>query len=411
MRILAICYEDPQLILGGMGMHVRKLYQAMARRGDVEIDLLTNGEHDGPIEYDGYLKHSADKLVCWKPRRPDFACLGLLDIQMMRTLMKLLAAGKTWDVVHAHEWNSLQVSRAARDACKIPMVGTMHLCLTKLMQVECTGVIDYAGLSEADLFMMNQEGSLICGSDELILCSKAYVRIAREMFLTDRNIHLIYNGIDLEEWCPVIGDRLRGRMKNLLSDRPIALFVGRVATMKGIQYVLDVVEGGDIGWQIVVAGEVNANSETDKEQWYITRRLREVEQIHPERLRWLGFRHGQALKDLYAAADVVLMPSVHEPFGIVALEAMAMGVPLISTEVDGLGEIVSPPGGEEFAMIIPPRSPRAIVAALHDLQDEAKRMQLRDLGLRRAKDYSWDVAAEKTVEVYRTAMSRAGGHL
>jgi len=406
LKVLAICYEDPERILGGMGMHVRELYRAMSKRDDVAIDLLTDGEREGSVDYLGFRKHYSDKLACWKPRRPDFACLSLLDIQMLRTLLRLFAEGHRWDLVHVHEWNSLQVAKTARDALGVPMVGTMHLCLTALAQQE-NPAIDYGSLREADLYMMNQEGALVCEVDDLILCSGSYVDTVRRTFLTDRPVTMIPNGIDLDEWNPGAGDRDRGRAANVLDrDRPVALYVGRIATMKGIQHVLEVVESTDTGWQIAAAGEVNANNEEEREGWELTQRLRAAEREHPERFRWLGFRHGQRLRDLYAAADVVIMPSTHEPFGIVALEAMAMGAPLISTEVDGLGEIVAPEGGDEYAMIIPPRSPAAIIAALDELKDPAKRDELRQLGRRRARDYSWQTAADATVDVYHQATNR-----
>lgn len=410
MKVLAVCYEDPECILGGMGMHVRELYRAMAKRGDVEVDLLTDGEREGSVSYLGFRKHYSDKLVCWKPRQPDFACLGLLDIQMLRTLTRLLAEGHRWDLVHVHEWNSLQVAKVARDALGVPMVGTMHLCLTALAQQENPGM-DYSTLKEADLYMMNQEGALVTGSDALILCSDSYVDTVRRTFMTERPVSMIPNGIDLDTWNPEAGDGTRGRAQNILErDRPLALFVGRIAMMKGIQYILDVVESKDTGWQIAAVGEVNANNEAERENWELTKRLRAAERDFPERFRWLGFRHGEKLRDLYAAADVALMPSTHEPFGIVALEAMAMGVPLISTEVDGLGEIVVDGCGDEYAMIIPTRSPDGIIAALNDLKDEHIRSELRLLGLQRVRAYSWTVASDATVDVYRHTLENSHDH-
>ena len=101
------------------------------------------------------------------------------------------------------------------------------------------------------------------------------------------------------------------------------------------------------------------------------------------------------------------MPSVHEPFGLVALETMAMGVPLVCTEVDGLGEIVVDEEGREYAMIIPPRSPQAIVDAAKALRSDAPWGELRTLGLGRVGSFTWDSAAERTIGVYRQAIGRS----
>lgn len=413
MRVLAICLEDPADILGGMGMHVRELYRALAAMG-VEIDLLTQGTPEGSKQYLGFTRHFDDKHICFKPRKPDFACRLMVDIQMAKTLTRLIAergAGH-WGVIHQHEWTSVQLARMARRALNLPLVGTMHLCLSWLAMTADKATSPGAW-GQADQYMMQQEGNLVCDPDEFILCSHSYVRTVRGHFGVDRPINMVHNGINTLEWNPDNGDGARARYDHGLdfaaghpaARRPLALFVGRIAEMKGITYLLDAVESCDTGWQVVLAGEVNANDEESKERWEVTQRIRKLERAHPERLRWVGFQHGQRLRDLYAAADCVLMPSTHEPFGIVSLEAMAMGAPLIATEVDGLGEVVNDESGGEYALIIPPQAPEAIVQALGVLRDQQVRAELRDLGLRRVRDFTWEAAAKATMDVYRRAMS------
>lgn len=409
LKVLAICHEDPAQVLGGMGTHLRGLYSAMARRGDVEVDLLTSGPGEGVVYEHGYSKHRADKYVCWKPRSDGLACLLAADIQMMKTLSRLLARGERWDVVHVHEWNALQVGRAARDALmNVPLVGTMHLCITRLTVTNPHPGGGSATLGEPDLYLRQQEGHLVVtDSDELILCSEAYAEQVRETFMTDRPINVIHNGIDTTDWRPGSGDAARARWLHGLPDKPIALFVGRIAEMKGIHPLLDAVECGDDSYCFVFVGEVNATTPEEKEKWVVTKRMRALERERPDRFRWLGFRSGQELRDLYAAAAVGLMPSTHEPFGIVALEFMAMGVPLVSTEVDGLREVVVDDGGNEYAMIVPPRSSDAILEGLALVSQDVVASELRALGLRRARDFTWSEAADRTVAVYRKAIAAA----
>lgn len=401
MRVLAICQEDPQWILGGMGRHVRELYREMARLG-VDVDILTSGPGEGVQDYLGCRKHPADKLVCWKPRRPDMSSLYSADFQLAKTLARLLAEGYRWDVVHVHEWNAVQVARMARDALRVPLVGTMHLCVTDLMLQDWRPGTTY---QETDLYLMQQEGHLVADVDELILCSNAYVQMIRRRFMVDRPINMIYNGIHSTEWerNPNAARRIRAKLE--LGSRPIALFVGRIADMKGIRLLLSAIEAEDTGYQIVIAGEVNANTEEDKECWDVTARLRRLCDEHPERVRWVGFQQDGDLRGLYSAADVGLMPSINEPFGIVALEFMAAGVPLISTEVEGLGEIVTD-GAREFALIIPPGSSSDIVAALSFLRyNRDAKAQLSTLGLQRVEDFTWYDAAVQTKKVYENAQA------
>jgi len=403
MKVLAICHEDPEFILGGMGMHCRELYRAMAKRGDADVHFLTSGPGEGSQPYLGYTKHQSDKLVLWKPHEESMTSLLLSDIQLLKTLARVLAQGHRFDLIHVHEWNALQVAWAARDALQVPLVGTMHLCMSKLREVDTPLDGNAGGIDKATLYMLNQEGRLVVESDALILCSQAYVDIAHETFMTQRHIDLVYNGINLEEWHPRAGSGTRAWVAEKLPARPIALYVGRIATMKGIETILDAVGSQDSGYCVVLAGEVNACTEEAREGWSITKRIRALEATYPERLRWVGFRHGQPLKDLYDIATVVLMPSVHEPFGIVALEAMAMGTPLVATEVDGLGEVVKE-GDHEFALIIPPRSPGAILEALKACEREEVQAELSELGRIRAQHFSWDEAARKTVDVYHRVL-------
>jgi len=405
-RILVVCQEDPEYLLGGMGRHLQELYGAMASRGDVEIDMLVGGPAASSYEYRGCQKHHSHKLLCYKPKAPNMASLLVADIQLATTLMRLIAEGKRWDLIHVHEWNALQVARMAREALGIPMVGTMHLCISKLME---EAEADAAEYREPDLYLMQQEGHLIVDVDELILCSSAYIDMARKMFMTDRHINLIYNGIRPKQWSfdPRAAVEVRERF-GLPLEKPFALFCGRIAEMKGIRELLEAIAGWDDSpYHFVLVGEVNANSPDEAEAWDVTKRIRELEA--GGRLQWLGFQDDATLRGLYSAAEIGIMPSIHEPFGIVALEMMAAGLPLISTEVMGLGEIVTDEDGYEYALIIEPGSPRQIREAAQYLRENpTARHDLRTLGLERIDDFDWDSIAEKTLDLYcRTIERRA----
>jgi len=396
-------------------MHLRELYRAMAERDDVEIDLLTSGPGEGSEEYMGYTRHLSDKLVCRKPIGPNMNAYRLADWQLAKTLARLLAEGKRWDVVHVHEWNSVEMGRMVRDALNIPMIGTMHLCLTKLaMYPELCPTDNPDMVNEEWIYMLQQEAHLIVDTDELILCSEAYEKTARELFMTRRPVHVVYNGIRTDEWKPGAGAPLRARAKHNLPPKDICLFVGRIADMKGVRPLLQAIEDiayglvPDPGYCFVLCGEVNADTDEQADSWEVTKQLKHLETFAPSLLRWVKFQHGQDLLDLYECAAVGMMPSVHEPFGIVALEHMAMGTPLIATEVDGLAEIVADGEGDEneYALIIPPGSPGAIVAALEQLKKKEHRETLREQGLRRVRDFDWFEIAEQTVGVYNWAVRR-----
>ena len=191
------------------------------------------------------------------------------------------------------------------------------------------------------------------------------------------------------------------RQKFSLPDKPIAMYCGRIAEMKGIREILTTIETwDDCPYLPVLVGDVNANTDEECEGWDVTQKIRELEKAG--RLRWLGFQDDRALHGLYSLADIGLMPSSHEPFGIVALEMMAAGLPLISTEVDGLGEIVTDEDSNEYSLIIGPKNPRQIRQAMQHLWGHSEACEeLRALGLERLSAFTWEKAAEQTVNLYR----------
>jgi glycosyltransferase involved in cell wall biosynthesis len=257
-------------------------------------------------------------------------------------------------------------------------------------------------IPESSIYQWQQEGRLVYEPDEFIVCSEAYRKLIRDLFMTERSINMIYNGIRTDEWNSGAGNSFRAKHRHGLYERPIALFVGRIAEQKGIVPILDAVEDHDNGYQVVLSGEVNAATATARDEWSVTKRIKKLCEAYPERIKWVGFNHGQDLFDLYSAAAVALMPSLHEPFGIAALEAMAMGAPLIATESDGLGEIVRD-REQEYALII---EPHQISEALEYLKNESRKKELIDLGLQRAREFTWSEASKKTLAIYRSLISK-----
>lgn len=402
-RVLAICQEDPEWLLGGMGRHLQELYKEMARQGKIHVDLLVGGPAHESYQYNGFMKHHGDKLLYYKPKEPNMASLFISDLQLVNTLTRLIADGKRWDLVHVHEWNSMQVAKIARDALNVPMVGTMHLCISSLMENE-----GFSKLSESDVYLMQQEGHLIVDPEELILCSYAYEKLIRRLFMTDRPINIVYNGIDMDHWKRDETKAQKVKQKLELPEKPIALYVGRIADMKGIRELLQALENwDDCPYFVVLAGEVNANTEDSKESWDVTKWIRRLEETYPHRFRWVGFQNDEDLQGLYSLAEVGIMPSLHEPFGIVALEFMSMGVPLISTEVGGLGEIVVDNSGNEYALIIEPGNVRQIREALKHLYHDLHDCQvLHSVGKVRAQHFSWEQVARKTANLYIGTIER-----
>lgn len=383
-RILILSWEYPPLIEGGLARHVRKLSEQLVQR-DVEVHVLTRGDGVSPVEQqmEGVHVHRVSE-----PRKPADLDEFLAWIEQMNGDMVAaglaLGARISFDLVHGHDW---LVATAGEDLSRrlgCPWVVTIHATEYGRHQ----GWVDkhpQSHIHGVETWMANK-------ADAVITCSH-YMRdhVSDIYGLDDQRVAVIPNGIDPLDLQPVEDlDALRARFAQ--PHERLVLLVGRLVYEKGFQIALEALPGvierlGDV--RFLVAGSGTAETELTEQ----ADRLGLLD--HGTFMGWIG---DDVLHSLYRIADLTVVPSIYEPFGLVALEAMASGCPTIVADTGGLREVVP---NEEVGLRFRSRDPQSLATMMERVLSDAA---LRDRLIAEASEhvlrFDWADIARQTAEVY-----------
>jgi glycogen synthase len=387
-RVLVLSWEYPPIVEGGLARHVRKLTEELAAAG-AEVHVLTRGGGHAPAEEE---RHGVTVHRVREPAFPrDDLDAFLAWVAQMNADM--LAAGAELverldlDVVHSHDWLvAVAAERLARRS-DVPWVVTVHATEHGRHQ----GWVDKHPQSH----IHGVERRMVHRADRVIACSK-YMRghIADVFGLPLGRITAIPNGIDPAD-LHAPDDLAALRARYAAPHERLVLLAGRLVYEKGFQIALDALGGRDgvlrrvPGVRYLVAG-TGTHEEELKAQ---ARRLRIV-----RRGTFAGWLGDDTLHGLYRIADLCVIPSLYEPFGLVALEAMASGCPCIAADTGGLREVVPTDVGLRFRS----RDTAALAATMERvLTDDALRDRLADEGREHVLRFDWADVASRTAELYR----------
>jgi glycogen(starch) synthase len=392
MRVLLISWEYPPVIEGGLGRHVRKLSEHLAQEG-IEIHVLTRRGGRLPVEE---VRHG---VFVHRVREPPFpkdvnAFVRWVDDMNadMRELALELCERFEFDVVHSHDWLVASVAEAVARSINRPWLVTVHATEYGRHQ----GWVQNHPQSHIHAV----ERQMVRRADRVITCSQ-YMRghVASVFGVSPRQISVIQNGIDPRDLSPVREDLagLRGRFA--APDERLVLMVGRLVYEKGFHLALDALAPvirrlRDV--RFVVAGSGTAEQELKRQ----ARRLGLSK--HGAFLGWTG---DDMLHSLYRVSDLCIVPSIYEPFGLVALEAMASGCVCVVAETGGLREVVPADGtaGVRFRS----RDPVALGRVLEQvLADDEARAQLVAEGREHVLRFGWPDVARRTLSIYETLASK-----
>ena len=400
MKALLLTREYPPDVYGGAGVHVDYLSREMARRIPVEVRTFgTQALRAGGLTVDGY----GAALPGPGDAEADF--LGAL--QALRVSISFNAHPLDADLVHCHTWYAHFGGLLARMLHGIPLVITAHslepLRPWKREQLgrgyDLTCWIERTALETAD--------AIIAVSGEM------RADILRLFRVPPEKVAVIHNGIDTEEYRPVAG---RSRIDRFGIDpgRPSVLFVGRITRQKGIVHLVNAIPSIDPGAQVVLCAGAPDTPEIAREMEGAVRRV----QAGRRRVIWIREMVDRATAiDLYSHAAVFCCPSIYEPFGIINLEAMACGTPVVASAVGGIPEIVVP--GETgflvpleqqaeppFEPVEPDRFARDLAAPINALlADEDLRRAMGAEGRKRAEaHFSWRAIADRTIALYESLL-------
>lgn len=395
MRILHISWEYPPLVYGGLGRHVHALAEAQAGQGH-EVTVLTQ---QGPGAKSRERMAGVDVLRVTPPtpevpRDPDqlVAWVDLLDARMAEAAASLVVTLQP-DVVHAHDWVVGQSAEAARRACPAPLVATIHATEAGRHQGWVT-----SGLSRrihgAEYRIANQ-------AQVVIACSRAMRAEVGILFhVPSERIDVIPNGIDLDRWRVSDKDLATGA-DHWRAGTARVLFLGRLEWEKGIHTLLEaaamLADDPNRKLELLVAG-------TGTYQATLQEQARDL--IQSSTVTFCGWVPEQELRELTATAHLVVVPSLYEPFGLVALEAGALGVPLVVADRGGLDDIVTDAQtGRTFAAGDANELADTMRSQLDD-RAAADAMATR-LSSQLGDKFDWSVIANQTIASYARAIAAA----
>ena len=386
MRVLIISWEYPPVIEGGLGRHVRKLSENLVRHG-VEVHVLTRGGGRLPAEAEqhGVLVHRVRE-----PEFPRDPTAFVRWVDAMNVHMHALAAELCerfeFDLVHSHDWLVAGAAHLAARHIERPWLVTVHA--TEF------GRHDGWVQNHPQSHIHAAERAMVRRADHVITCSRYMrVHVANVFGVRPAKITAIPNGIDPRDLNPVEADLGTLRSRYAARDELLVLLVGRLVYEKGFHLALDAlapVVRRLGGVRFVVAGTGSAERELKRQ----ARRL--GLSGHGVFLGWVG---DDMLHSLYRVSDLCIVPSIYEPFGLVALEAMASGCLCVVADTGGLREVVPVEG--TVGLRFPRRDATALRAVLERvLTDHAVRAELVAEAREHVLRFDWTEVARRTAEVY-----------
>lgn len=390
-----VSWEYPPVVVGGLGRHVHHLATALAEAGHEIVVLSRRPSNTDPSTHpttDEIAEGVRVVAAAHDPHEFDFgsdmmAWMLAMGHSMVRTGLSLQTRrGRPWrpDVVHAHDWLVAHPAIALAEFFDVPLVSTIHATEAGRHSGWVSGRISRQ-VHAVESWLVNE-------SDSLITCSASMRDEVGELFGPGlAESYVIRNGIDCGRW-PFAQRRPRTGPAQLL-------YLGRLEYEKGIHdaiAALPRIRRTHPGTTLTVAGE---GTQLD----WLTEQARKHKVL--KATSFVGHLDHDALVDLLHTADAAVLPSHYEPFGIVALEAAATGIPLVTSNVGGLGEAVI---NGQTGVSYPPRDVAALAAAVRSVLDDPHAAQQRAIAARErlTSEFEWHTIADETAQVYLAAKRR-----
>jgi glycosyltransferase involved in cell wall biosynthesis len=385
LTVMMLTWEFPPRIIGGISPHVYYLSRNLARNGArvyvITCDFPGTPQHE---IMDGVEVFRTDS---YKNPSPDFATwVYLMNMNMQKEAAAIVRSlGETVDIFHAHDWLVANAGIGLKHVFRKPLLATMHS--TEVGRRN--GIhFDYEKMiHETEAWLTYEAWKVICCSDYMV----SHVRWA--FGLPEDKLVMIPNGVDVGVYAKTQNEDLSSfRNKFALPEEKIVLFVGRLMYEKGVHVLVNVVpkvlEKANAKFIIVGNGYM-------KEQ--LSNIVRNMGLAH--KVLFTGFVDDETLRKLQKCADVSVVPSLFEPFGIVALEAMAAKSPVVVSDTGGLSEIVEHDvtGVKAYA-----NSPDSLAWGITKvLTDETYANRVRANAFKKVQEkYNWDKIALETKNVY-----------
>lgn len=383
MRILMLTWEYPPRVVGGIAHVVSELSRALVQEG-CEIDVITTLEENLPESEvrDGVNIH---RVAPYHGRPLNFfAWVHQLNLAMLERGVRL-CNGKRYDLVHAHDWLVAYAGRGLKHSFQIPLVASVH----------ATEFGRNNGLHNDEQRYIGEVEWLLTYEAWRVICNSRYMReeIEGVFNLPPDKISIIPNGIRPEAFQvaapdPAVRQRFAGPGEKIL------FFIGRLVREKGVQVLLGALPQirerfPDV--RVIIAGQGPYGEELHRLSVHLGL---------DRQVTFAGYIDEETRNQLYAQADLAIFPSLYEPFGLVALEAMAAGTPVVVGDSGGFAETVE---HGVNGVRVPAENSSALAEQVCTLLGDPElgrrlaRRALQDV----SDNYSWASIARRYEEIYQ----------
>ncbi|AZR72250.1 glycosyl transferase family 1 [Anoxybacter fermentans] len=383
MHILTFSPEYPPLQVGGLARHVKPLSEALVKEGH-KVTVITQMA-TGALKEE--MKNGIEIIRVKHPlvNAPDFASSILqINFEMVQAAGSLILKGRHFDLIHGHDWLVIMAARTLKHQLKVPLIMTIHA--TEHGR-------NHGIYNDLQRYINDLEWLSCYEAWRVIVCSNYMKREIQYLFqVPEDKIDIIENGVEPEDFS---GDVLEGFRENYAHpDEKMVFFVGRLVQEKGVQVLIESIPEilfHNPQTKFVIAGKGPKMDEL-KDQ---ATRLGVYDRCY-----FTGFIDDKTRNNLYRVCDLAVFPSLYEPFGIVALEAMAAKVPVLVTNVGGMAEIVE--DGVDGIKVHPGSPHELAQGILRVLKNPELGKKIQENGFKKVKEkYNWPGIAKKTNKVYQ----------
>lgn len=384
-----LSWEYPPRIIGGLARVVAELSAKLAAVG-IEVHVVT-ADHPGAAEHEIVGGVHVHRVKTQTDPTPDFVTwVHRLNVGLLQYAIEL-HRHTPFDLVHAHDWMVCDAAWVMKKGFGLPLISTMHATESGRMKGIHTDLQRY--INQIEWRLCFESWRIICNSNHM------FWELHHQLGVPQDKMQIIPNGIDPENFDFDFDPKsVRGQFA--AEWEPIVLFVGRMVLEKGVQVLLNAapaILSECPGTKFLMVGT----------GYYLDDLKRQAAHLNVEHsVKFLGYVSDHDLHRLYKLADVVVIPSTYEPFGIVALEGMAAKAPVVTSDAGGLTDFV-----EHFANGITTYAGNAQSLAwgvLSVLRDPELSKRLVDEAYERVTHiYNWKVIAKRTLELYEQVLNEA----
>jgi glycogen synthase len=383
MKILMLTWEYPPISYGGLARHVQDLSEAIAKQGH-DIYIITQGDNNIPQRE----TYKGIKIIRTTPSliKGNNFLDGIfqLNFQILEEIFKFREELKDIDIIHGHDWLIFWASKVLKHSLRKPLLFTIHATEYGRNQ----GIYN-----DMQRYINDLEWYATYEAWKVIVCSKYMESEIKGLFqIPSDKVKILENGVNPENYKAKYSEEFKKKYAH--PNEKVVFFLGRIVREKGVQVLIQAIPEVlkyEPNTKFIIAGKGPFLDSLRKQADYLK---------VSDRIYFTGFISDDERNRLYRLADISVFPSLYEPFGIVALEAMVTKTPVIVSDVGGLSEFIK--NGINGIKVEANNHHQLAEAIIYLIRNKEKAKNIVDRAYKMVvEDYSWDLIAQKTVDLYK----------